>query len=288
MYVLNPSRLSQPPVAKAGNGWGDDLAAVRFDPTDSHRLFTLRIDGSTPQVWTWDDKGDVTSPVVLPPAPLSPSAWLSWMAISGDGRTLAAGDSEGAVHLWDARTGKLLDENDLPGTGYQVTGVAFDRDGKTLAAATASGIRLLDLTTGRVRQLSFPNANIVAFDPSGDSVASVSSDGRVRIWSTTGRFREDLESRNDAVRSLAFSSDGSLIAGGTAKGLVQIWSVQSGRTVMISRQHSAWVNAVRFVAGDNSTLISARDDDTVARWVCRACTDPEGTIQDAVRWAHSN
>lgn len=258
------------------------------DPTDSHGLFTLRIDGSTPQVWKWDDKGDVTSPVVLAPAPLGPSAWLSWMAISGDGRTLAAGDSEGAVHLWDARTGKLLDENDLPGTGDQVTGVAFDRDGKTLAAATASGIRLLDLTTGRVRQLSFPNANIVAFDPSGDSVASVSSDGRVRIWSTTGRFREDLESRNDAVRSLAFSSDGSLIAGGTAKGLVQIWSVQSGRTVMISRQHSAWVNAVRFVPGDNSTLISASDDDTVARWVCRACTDPEGTVQDALRWAHSN
>jgi WD40 repeat protein len=104
-------------------------------------------------VWNWSGSpdprvhalgtGSVDDFVVLAPAPLGPSAWLSWMAISGDGRTLAAGDSEGAVHLWDARTGALLDGIDLPGTGYQVTGVAFDRDGKTLAAATASGIRLL-------------------------------------------------------------------------------------------------------------------------------------------------
>lgn len=287
VYVLDPD-LSEDPVATAGQGWSNDLSAVLFDPTDSQRLFTLRSDGSTPEAWEWHDDGEVTSPVVLDQAHLRPGAWLTGIAISRDGGTLAAGDSDGAVHLWDAETGTLRGADGLPATGHSTSGVAFDRDGKMLAAATESGLRLQDLTTGRVRELAFPNAATVVFDPSGDFLASVSSDGVVQIWTSDGQARPPLKSRSDAVRSLAFSSDGALLAGGTADGLVQIWDVESRRTVMLTRQHSAWVNDVRFVPGDNSTLISASDDDTVARWSCGACTDPEKTIEDAVRWVHSN
>jgi WD40 repeat protein len=262
--------------------------AALLSPTDPHHLFTLSLYGSIPDVWEWDDSGQVTTPYSFEPAPIDPRiTFLTSMTISRDGETLAAGDTDGAVHLWDARTGKLRSGEGLPRTGQPVLGVAIDPRGEVLATATDSGLRLQDPNAGRVRVLSFSDATTVVFDPSGDHLASMSTDGTVRIWDRQGEIEKDLKVSGDVVRSLAFSSDGTLIAGGTAEGLVQIWNVESGRTVMISRQHSAWVNDVRFLPGDNSTLISASDDSYVARWRCAACTDPEGVIRDAVDWVNS-
>jgi WD40 repeat protein len=66
-------------------------------------------------------------------------------AISPDGRTLASGGFlGGAVTLWDADTGKLLQR--LRGHGQTIEAVAFSPDGKALASAeNEGGVKLWDV-----------------------------------------------------------------------------------------------------------------------------------------------
>jgi WD40 repeat protein len=57
------------------------------------------------------------------------------LAFSPDGRRLATGDAEGAVKLWDVRTG--LEVLSLQAHDRAVNGVAFSPDGRLLYTAGA-------------------------------------------------------------------------------------------------------------------------------------------------------
>jgi WD40 repeat protein len=77
---------------------------------------------------------------------------VSSVAFSPDGKWLAAGDSDGLVHLWEAATGKVIRQLDA---GEDGPAVFFSHDGKALGARTAEGeVRLWDIASGK-RQTSF-------------------------------------------------------------------------------------------------------------------------------------
>ena len=71
-------------------------------------------------------------------------AWAHSIAFSPDGKTLASGDTEGTVRLWDVSTGKMLRELipydiipvNMPTTGIHSKGhinhMRFSADSKTL------------------------------------------------------------------------------------------------------------------------------------------------------------
>jgi WD40 repeat protein len=89
----------------------------------------------------------------------------------------------------------------------------------------------------------------------------------------------------------AFSPDGSLVAVGTGEGRIQVWNVSTGRTVLLTQQHSDLVNDVRFLPrtpGKPPQLVSASDDSTIAVFPCRACDNPNPVIQDAQDWVRAN
>ncbi|MFC4118853.1 helix-turn-helix domain-containing protein [Nonomuraea zeae] len=131
-------------TGRSGPGPGK-TSALAFSG-DGTRLAAGDLSGSTV---LWDgavrrrlgvlatDKGSISH--------LTPLRFVSALAFSPDGRTLAVGDYTGLLHLWDTESSTPIGLP-LPTPGDAVLALAFGRDGRTLySAGRHTGLRTFDL-----------------------------------------------------------------------------------------------------------------------------------------------
>ena len=67
------------------------------------------------------------------------------------------------------------------------------------------------------------------------------------------------------IPSLAFSSNGRLIAAGTAEGTVRLWEAQAGTPLTNCQGHANWINSIAF-SPSGQMLVSGSDDQTIRLW----------------------
>jgi WD40 repeat protein len=270
-----------------GGGERPSYAQVYFGARASGNYKDLLDGGMAGAVRLWDvasgkERASLDAPLL---------ARLRCLALSPDGRTLAAGCAGGAVVLWDVaarRQRSLLfarPQDRLYWEGCEVThkawplapefktsirALAWSPDGKVLATASESGpVQFWDAASGQERLLvcdEHADVTCLAFSPDG-AVLALSQGNQVELRdAVTGQRRRALAGHIGAVRCLAFAPDGATLASGADDRQIKFWDPATGQEKAVPLVgHTQPVTSLAFTP-DGRMLASGSEDRTVRLW----------------------
>ncbi|KAI0229172.1 general transcription repressor [Massospora cicadina] len=169
-------------------------------------------------------------------------AGVTSVALSPEGRYVAAGSLDKLVRVWDTHTGQLLEK--LEGHKDSVYSVAFSADGKTLCSGSLDKtLKLWELsslnrgaTPGQKSGSTCRNTFVghkdfvlsVACSPCGNWVVSGSKDRGVQFWDPrTAQTQFMLQGHKNSVISVALSPAGKLFATGSGDCRARLWSYEN-------------------------------------------------------------
>lgn len=129
-----------------------------------------------------------------------------------------------APTLWDPASGKQIAV--LKGHAAGVGAVAWSRDGKLLATASADKtVKLWDAAGKLAQTLQGHEGPVQCLSWSeGKTLASGGADKTIRVWTVGADKARVLQGHRDAVTALAWSRDGGQLASGGAEDEVHLWS----------------------------------------------------------------
>ncbi|MEY2633099.1 MAG: hypothetical protein RIR00_1753 [Pseudomonadota bacterium] len=202
------------------------------------------------------------------------------VAVSPDGRLLAAAGERGTLVLYDAASGALLkrleghDPNAGPSSDRgKISAIAFDGkgnlysagfDGRVIRWAMPSGQKLREwrATSNRV--------NGLAIRPDGQQLATGDDSGTITLWSLPeGRGLKQLKGHKSGIAysssSLVYSPDGKQLASASQDNTARLWNLASGQVVQVLRGHNDDVSSVDF-SPDGRLLATSGDDRRIVLW----------------------
>lgn len=221
---------------------------------------------------------DVRTPIVPPPVapPTPPSARLRDLsravgvtacAVTHDGRAIAA-VSDGAIQIWDLRSGRLL--STLTGHTGAIARCAVTADGRRLVSASAdTTLKVWDLMTGHALITLAGHAATVescAIVPGSRRVVSASADATLKIWDLdTGHVVTTLAQHTDAVTDCAVTPDGRRVVSASADTTLKVWELATGDVVATLVGHGCEVTSCAVVGGGRR-VVSGASDATLTLW----------------------
>jgi WD40 repeat protein len=244
-------------IANGPTGWARSLA---FSPDGR----VLAVAGSEGSIRLWGvDEGRGLDPLE------AAGDTVKTVAFSPAGRLLAVGEwdtgDRGALALWDWGDRRL--DRALPGHCGGINVLAFSSDGKLLASGDTRGfVKLWEVASGRelacfpVGQRRVP-VTAMTLSPDGTLLATGQLyEAEVWLWDAPGgRPRRTLPEVAIAVRALAFSPDGGLLALARQDRTVDLWDGNGGRQLCTFGAATAETLAVAFSADGRHLATGGRD-----------------------------
>ncbi|MBD2248333.1 NB-ARC domain-containing protein [Nostoc sp. FACHB-888] len=187
--------------------------------------------------------------------------------VSPDGQTIAVGDSNGNIYLWNISTAQLL--GIFSGHKGWVWSVAFSPDGRTLASSSSdSSVRLWGIQSGSCLQVLTEHKGCVwsvSFSADGQQLASCSDDKTVRLWNLQGQCLRVLKGHTQSVYSVHFATDQQTLASSSNDTTIRIWDVSNGNCLSVLQGHTSGVRCVRY-SPDGQLLASGCRDGSIRLW----------------------
>jgi WD40 repeat protein len=199
------------------------------------------------------------------------------LALTRDGKTLAAACSDGNVRLYDLTKNPPAAGAVLPAASIYLSAVAFSPNGKLLAAGGGDNIvHVWDVPPpagGKAKiALGVHTRPISAllFAPDNKTLVSASQDEAVRTWdvgSDVARDKVVIQGHASGATSLALAAEGKLLAVGCGDGSIRLWTLGTGKAAerAVLKGNGGWVYGLAF-SNTGHTLASAAADGSVRLW----------------------
>jgi WD40 repeat protein len=197
------------------------------------------------------------------------------VAVSPDGKTIAAGSSDGNITIWNtARADARFSFDALGGLEENVWTVAFAPDGTLWANDGKSGLRRWNVSGSRPTELAHavPAATaragilqVLAISADGKRLYSGDRAGIIREWDA--RKAVELRSWNAGgwVQDIALSPDGSRVAATGPEGLARVVDLKANRVALTINLASAYGNGIAF-AQSAPYILTSDGDGNVRTW----------------------
>jgi WD40 repeat protein len=169
--------------------------------------------------------------------------WVGYAIFSPDGQRLASTGGDDTLRVWDVAKGRQLHK--FNGGGARTRSLAFSPDNRWLASGidtpgrSRGEIILWDLTNGGEKmRFAFMGSKLVyqiAFSPDSRLLVAAgglaeNSPGEIKVWeAATGKEWRSLDGQKTTILSVAFSTDGRMLAIGDIDGALDLWELASGR-----------------------------------------------------------
>lgn len=163
------------------------------------------------------------------------TGYFGGLAVSADGRYVAANSYRRPPRVWDVTTGRELPQFNI-GHSQPIAQLAFSPDGKRLYSVS-----------GRAAGHENPSSSFI------------------RVWDTerARNIHTIIESKSISA-PIAISPSGSRLALGLGDGSFSVRDKKTGAELQRSQAHRSWIGAIAFA--DEDRLLTAGGDDNLRCW----------------------
>jgi WD40 repeat protein len=269
-------------IERTLGGHTSEVMQVSFSPNGQ----ILASAGRDSKVNLWDvDSGNLRWILSVPDAQTA--------VFRPDGHMLAAAGESGGIHLFDIPAGNpagvlgnpsadSVPLSDGSSTTERIYTVDFSPDGRFLAAAEVSGLRVYE-NSALVRGPDVSAPLVVKFSPDGRWLASAGNafgkSGPIALWRVATWLPHHTLKPAFSPGALAFSPDGKLLASGGEDKTVTIWEVSSGQQVRTLAGVGGKVRSLAFRPDGRELACSASG--TVVLWDTSTWSEVQRLAHDA-------
>ena len=213
-------------------------------------------------------------------------SYINVLAFSTDGNTLACGDYDGNIEIWDLETKSL--KSTFTGNRRPVKALMFTAEDTKLACAIGWGgvrwgndgiarlwnltdntyqpiVAALDQTKAELHLVFSPDRRFLAAACASAYIGKRDRIPAIQLWDVdTDQLLFNVEKQTQNIETIAFSPNGRILASAEGSNGIRLWHVESG--TLLSTLKAATLSKVLAFSPDNHLLATGSSDGIVQLW----------------------